>query len=89
MAPTGRIFVGSVACAIALLPTLKSGAEASPYQINITALAFGTSPEVDASLIAAITIGLRRGISQEEGVRFVHPVDVLSPPEITEELQMA
>lgn len=38
---------------------------------------------------AAVTIGLRRGIADVDGVSFVHPVDVLSTPAIGEELQMA
>lgn len=33
------------------------------------------------------SIGLRRGVAEVRGVRFIHPVDVLSPPETTEELQ--
>ncbi len=33
------------------------------------------------------SIGLRRGIAEVRGVRFLHPVDVLSPPEMPEDLQ--
>src|SRR5690606_33448488 len=38
---------------------------------------------------SAVTIGLRRGIGDVEGVSFVHPVDALSTPPISEDLQMA
>lgn len=38
---------------------------------------------------ATVTIGLRRGIADVDGVSFVHPVDALSTPPIGEELQMA
>lgn len=38
---------------------------------------------------SAVSIGLRRGISDVDGVRYVHPVDVLSAPVISEELEMA
>ena len=42
-----------------------------------------------ASQGATISIGLRRGLSDVGGVRFVHPVDVLSPPPFDEEVQFA
>lgn len=38
---------------------------------------------------ALVSIGLRRGLTEVSGVDFVHPVDVLSPPEISEDLQFA
>jgi hypothetical protein len=38
---------------------------------------------------AIVSIGLRRGLSEVEGVRFVHPVDVLSPPPSDEEVNFA
>ncbi|MBN8612670.1 MAG: PEGA domain-containing protein [Deltaproteobacteria bacterium] len=44
----------------------------------------GNVTEGEASIAS---IGLRRGITEVQGVRFIHPVDVLSPPETTEDLQ--
>lgn len=38
---------------------------------------------------ATVSIGLRRGLAEVDGVRFVHPVDVLSPPPFDEEVQFA
>ena len=38
---------------------------------------------------ATVSIGLRRGLAEVSGVRFVHPVDVLSPAPFDEDLQMA
>lgn len=38
---------------------------------------------------ATILMGLRRGIGEVEGVRFVHPVDALSPPPFNEDVQFA
>lgn len=38
---------------------------------------------------SAVSIGLRRGFSEVEGVSYVHPVDALSTPVISEDLQMA
>lgn len=38
---------------------------------------------------ATVSIGLRRGLGEVEGVRFVHPVDVLSPPPFDEDVQFA
>jgi hypothetical protein len=46
----------------------------------------GNVTEAEASIAS---IGLRRGITEVQGVRFVHPVDVLSPAETTEDLQFA
>jgi hypothetical protein len=42
-----------------------------------------------AAQSSAVQIGLRLGISDVEGVSFVHPVDALSAPPIGEELQNA
>jgi hypothetical protein len=38
---------------------------------------------------ATVSIGLRRGLADVTGVRFVHPVDVLSPPPFDEDVQFA
>lgn len=38
---------------------------------------------------SAVSIGLRAGMREVEGVSFVHPVDVLSTPPVSEELQGA
>jgi hypothetical protein len=35
---------------------------------------------------ALVSIGVRRGLGEVPGVRFTHPVDVLSPPDISEDL---
>jgi len=35
---------------------------------------------------ARVSIGVRRGLGEVSGVRFIHPVDVLSPPDISEDL---
>src|SRR5690606_879870 len=42
-----------------------------------------------AGQAATISIGLRRGLSDVGGVRFVHPVDVVAPPRFGEEIQFA
>jgi hypothetical protein len=38
---------------------------------------------------ATASIGLRRGLAEVSGVRFAHPVDVLSPPPFDEDVQFA
>lgn len=38
---------------------------------------------------AIVSIGLRRGLREVENVRFVHPVDALSTPEYSQEVQSA
>jgi hypothetical protein len=38
---------------------------------------------------ATVSIGLRRGLADVQGVRFVHPVDVLSPPPSNEDVAFA
>ncbi len=38
---------------------------------------------------STVTIGLRRGVAEVDGVSFVHPVDALSTPEVTEEVRFA
>ncbi len=45
----------------------------------------GATPDQDA----VISTGLRRGLRDVEGVRFVHPVDVLSTPEFSPDVQDA
>lgn len=38
---------------------------------------------------AIVSIGIRRGLADVEGIDFVHPVDALSPPAISEDLAFA
>ncbi len=54
-------------------------------EVTTTALVIARddATEGDASIVS---IGLRRGMTEVEGIRFVHPVDVLSPVSTTEEL---
>lgn len=79
----------SAALAFVLAPSARGEAqEGDRSAVSVSALVI---PEgnVTESEAAMASIGLRRGITEVSGVRFIHPVDVLSPPETTEELQFA
>ncbi|MFN7700100.1 MAG: PEGA domain-containing protein [Deltaproteobacteria bacterium] len=86
MRPTARstllACIGSVALA-ALAPAARAQ-EVSAVASSVLVIPDASVSEAEASIAS---IGLRRGISEVQGVRFVHPVDVLSPPEMVEELQ--
>jgi hypothetical protein len=62
--------------------------EAAPDAVVATALMITEGGATDAQA-ASVSIGLRRGLAEVQGIDFVHPVDVLSPPVISEDLQFA
>ncbi len=60
----------------------------APDAVVTTALMITEGGTTDAQA-ATVSIGLRRGLAEVRGIDFVHPVDVLSPPTISEDLQFA
>lgn len=60
----------------------------APEAVVTSALMITEGGATDAQA-ASVSIGLRRGLAEVQGVDFVHPVDVLSPPTISEDLQFA
>ena len=64
------------------------GEDGSASSVATTAVMLLEGGATDAQG-ATISIGLRRGLGEVEGVRFVHPVDVLSPPPFDEDVQFA
>jgi hypothetical protein len=71
---------------IALASSSSVAAQDAVSAVSVSALVIpeGNVTEGEASMAS---IGLRRGIAEVDGVRFIHPVDVLSPAETTEDLQ--
>ena len=72
-----------------VLASVSTAPRASAQEVTAVAssalvIPDGNVTEAEASIAS---IGLRRGITEVQGVRFVHPVDVLSPAETTEDLQ--
>lgn len=67
------------------LASAQEEAEGDAESVATTTLILpeGGATDGDAALV---TIGVRRGLGEVPGVRFIHPVDVLSPPEISEDL---
>ena len=66
-------------------PPAEGTSPPAQREVTTTALVIARddATEGDASIVS---IGLRRGITEVDGVRFVHPVDVLSPVSTTEDL---
>jgi hypothetical protein len=64
------------------------GEEGSASSVTATAMML-LEGNASAAQGATVSIGLRRGLAEVEGVRFVHPVDVLSPAPFDEEVQFA
>ncbi len=62
--------------------------EAAPDAVVASSLMITEGGATDAQA-ASVSIGLRRGFAEVPGIDFVHPVDVLSPPTISEDLQFA
>ncbi|MDQ3033004.1 MAG: PEGA domain-containing protein [Myxococcota bacterium] len=79
------IVVVGASAADALAQDVEDGAGASVTATAIMLLEGGAT----AAQGATVSIGLRRGLSEVDGVRFVHPVDVLSPTPFDEEVQFA
>lgn len=79
-----------VACSLLFAPAARAqdGEDAGGASVTTTAVMLLEGGATDAQG-AAISIGLRRGLGEIEGVRFVHPVDVLSPPPFNEDVQFA
>ncbi|MCZ7683640.1 MAG: hypothetical protein M5U28_34655 [Sandaracinaceae bacterium] len=74
---------------LALVPcAARAQDEGAPTGVTTSAVLLR---EAGATIAQAstVTIGLRRGLADVDGVSFVHPVDALSTPPISEELQMA
>jgi hypothetical protein len=61
---------------------------AAPDAVVASSLMITEGGATDAQA-ATVSIGLRRGLAEVSGIDFVHPVDVLSPPTISEDLQFA
>jgi hypothetical protein len=66
----------------------QDGSEEGGSSVTATAIML-LEGGATASQGATVSIGLRRGLSDVEGVRFVHPVDVLSPAPFNEDVQFA
>ncbi|AKF10668.1 PEGA domain-containing protein [Sandaracinus amylolyticus] len=88
---TGRLAIG-----IALVVALGLGGRAraqdeeggSAESVTATAVML-LEGGATAGQGATVSIGLRRGLTEVGGVRFVHPVDVLSPTPFDEDVQFA
>ncbi len=78
----GVLFVGLTP--LASLSAAQAQEATSAVAASALVIPEGNVSEGEASIAS---IGLRRGITEVEGVRFIHPVDVLSPAETTEDLQ--
>lgn len=76
------LFVCSIAAAV---PAAAQDESTSVTATAIMLLEGGAT----AGQGATVSIGLRRGLMDVEGVRFVHPVDVLSPAAFDEDVQFA
>ncbi|GAB4211316.1 MAG: hypothetical protein OHK0013_32920 [Sandaracinaceae bacterium] len=86
MLPFAPLAVAFGLLVTALVLPGRASAQEGVSAVSVSALVIpeGNVTEGEASIAS---IGLRRGISEVAGVRFIHPVDVLSPAETTEELQ--
>lgn len=70
------------------LPVRLASADEGEGRSTVVASAIVIPGEgVTASDASIASIGLRRGIAEVRGVRFMHPVDVLSPIDMTEDVQ--
>lgn len=73
---------------LVLVPRARAQDAAAPDAVVASALMITEGGATDAQA-ASVSIGLRRGLGEVAGIDFVHPVDVLSPPAISEDLQFA
>jgi hypothetical protein len=80
------VAVGLAAATLAPSAALAQGEDAPTVT---TSAVFLREAGATAAQSAIVSIGLRRGLREVEGVRFVHPVDVLSTPEYSQEVQDA
>lgn len=77
-----------VSLASVSLVALAQDEQTAPDAVVASSLMITEGGATDAQA-ALVSIGLRRGVAQVPGLDFVHPVDVLSPPTISEDLQFA
>lgn len=73
---------------LAVALPVSAQSEGGGDAVVTTALMITEGGTTDAQA-ATVSIGLRRGLAEVQGIDFVHPVDVLSPPTISEDLQFA
>jgi hypothetical protein len=78
-----------LALSIALVPQLVHAQAAPASDAVVTSALMITEGGATDAQAAIVSIGLRRGLAEVPGIDFVHPVDVLSPPTISEDLQFA
>lgn len=68
----------------------RVSADEAEAAVSVTASAVvipeGGASDADAAIVS---IGIRRGLADVAGIDFVHPVDALSPPAISEDLAFA
>lgn len=77
-----------VALLLAFFVVSPVGAQDAPDAVVASSLMITEGGATDGQA-ASVSIGLRRGLAEVQGIDFVHPVDVLSPPTISEDLQFA
>ncbi len=84
------VFLALALCALSAAPARAQDATAGTGTEAVVASSLmiteGGATDAQAALVS---IGLRRGLAEVQGIDFVHPVDVLSPPQISEDLQFA
>ncbi len=87
-----RSFSPALVMLLALVFVPRAGAQdassSAPDAVVASALMITEGGATDAQA-AWVSMGLRRGLAEVPGIDFVHPVDVLSPPTISEDLQFA
>lgn len=74
---------------LATLPFATAAAQGDERSTVTTSAVLLREGGATAGQTAIVSSGLRRGLNELEGVRFVHPVDVLSTPEYSQEVQDA
>ncbi len=85
-----RAFALALLCqSLVSITVAQAQDEAAAPQAVVTSALMITEGGATDGQAALVSIGLRRGLSEVVGVDFVHPVDVLSPPEVSEDLQFA
>jgi hypothetical protein len=70
-------------------PVAAQEATAAPAEAVVASALMITEGGATDAQAAIVSIGLRRGLAEVPGIDFVHPVDVLSPPQISEDLQFS
>lgn len=83
-----RVVMFASLASLLFVTSVARAQEDAPNAVVTSALMITEGGATDAQA-ASVSIGLRRGLGEVPGIDFVHPVDVLSPPIISEDLQFA